>query len=407
MSVSRCHHGTIIQESWMECPECWAEHEANETASQIKEQTDILKKIAYQKTSESSPSSPIIESQEFARLANERFKIDDTYGAIQLISKAIIIYPSFPSFYIQRANYYLAQDSSLDAIADIKKAVIQDSGYYTDLKNRISSNNLSYLSPIKNEISSLLNELKDNARQIAKNSLDLVKIELEKSYKIFTSKKSLIHIEESKNSYNKVLHDFSQDAYLSYLKIPESCKPIIIQIQSSTNKINSLQSEIANIMKSYSDVIKQKGKYTNDIDIYLTDLEVCIRTSKEQATKSDYPAYELAKSTLDNSKNIYEIVKKEINSIDYKRRSKNLMKEKEKREDKDREAKRSRNSIESAKSGALIFSILGSLSGCVNCNQNGYFKGDFGGFNFLTGGILGIFIGAILGYIFGFIKKVN
>lgn len=43
MASSKCHHGTVILDSWMECSKCCAEHDAAETNDLLREQNEILK----------------------------------------------------------------------------------------------------------------------------------------------------------------------------------------------------------------------------------------------------------------------------------------------------------------------------------------------------------------------------
>jgi len=44
MASSKCHHGTVILDSWMECPKCCVEHDAIETNDLLREQNKILKR---------------------------------------------------------------------------------------------------------------------------------------------------------------------------------------------------------------------------------------------------------------------------------------------------------------------------------------------------------------------------
>lgn len=42
--MSRCHHGTIIHDSWQDCSQCWDEHDAAKAADAASDSLDEQRK---------------------------------------------------------------------------------------------------------------------------------------------------------------------------------------------------------------------------------------------------------------------------------------------------------------------------------------------------------------------------
>jgi len=79
--MSRCHHGYPIQESWEECPDCCAEHDAmkaaeaaQDVAEESRKQTRILEELARNSGTKSSREETLEKEIERLKRENEELK---------------------------------------------------------------------------------------------------------------------------------------------------------------------------------------------------------------------------------------------------------------------------------------------------------------------------------------------
>jgi hypothetical protein len=88
----------------MECPYCRAEDDQRRAADALEDIAYRSKRDSETYTTSEPTKSRLVESQELARHAEERFRMNDLLGAVQLITEAIELQPKFVSFYLQRAS---------------------------------------------------------------------------------------------------------------------------------------------------------------------------------------------------------------------------------------------------------------------------------------------------------------
>lgn len=226
-----CPHGRRIFDWFGECSACWAEHQQTEAAYaqqdaliEAKKQTKILEDLAEQRESESereTARSKSIEAQELARLAEERFRMDDLRGAVQLISQAIEIQPTFVSFYLQRARYLVRQGKEYDAISDLSFSFKKDKEVLVDFENQIKIGNLNDFISLKSELEVLIQEFKDEARKVAVQSKSHAEAEIERMRLKFTERPFPDFIEEVENSFRRIVILTESNSYLELLRVPK------------------------------------------------------------------------------------------------------------------------------------------------------------------------------------------
>jgi len=160
-----CSHGTPLYNSWRDCPDCVEEMERDY-------QTQLLEKIANNNRSSSSISSSapqenaqqqakanFFESQEMALLAEERFRINDLLGAVELINKAIQLESSFVSFYYQRARYFFLQGKKEQAISDLHNFFKANPENFVEVVNQLKVGKLAEFSAKRPEFEAMIQRM--------------------------------------------------------------------------------------------------------------------------------------------------------------------------------------------------------------------------------------------------------
>lgn len=64
MSISRCHHGTIIHHSWQECDQCWAERDAMDVADAARETAETSSAALEEKRKQTALMEQILKNQQ-------------------------------------------------------------------------------------------------------------------------------------------------------------------------------------------------------------------------------------------------------------------------------------------------------------------------------------------------------
>lgn len=166
----RCPHGRIV-ECLEDCPECRASWDIRDVAhytartaeaqSRLAAATEIeARERTRQRQSAEVTQSEIIEvgSQQRAVLAEQRYEMADTAGAIQLITEAIQRRGDFASFYIQRSRYYASQGQTELATRDLETAFNLNPEVLLDLERRLETHTLEEYGAMLQGLSAAIDE---------------------------------------------------------------------------------------------------------------------------------------------------------------------------------------------------------------------------------------------------------
>jgi len=245
---TECQHGTPLYNSWRDCPYCVEEMERDY-------QTQLLEKIAYNSSrSSTSISVPtpevdaqqqaqnrLRESQEMARLAEERFLIPDLIGALKFVSQAIEIEPSFVPFYYQRARYLASQGRKEQAISDLRTFCRANSENFIELENQFKTGKLNEFPSIKPEFETLIHEIKGNARIKANYAISSVEAEAAKMRVKFKEKPVPEFVNNAENSLSKLKQSGESDSYIAVLEVPKTAEEVKNEVRRASVRYDNLQ----------------------------------------------------------------------------------------------------------------------------------------------------------------------
>ena len=164
----RCQHGTLLYNSWRDCPYCWEEQKEEDAYEESRRQTSILEEIRDNQYTKSN----LLESQELARSAEDRFRIRDLSGAIELINQAIKLEPSFMTFYYQRSRYFFLQEKREQTVSDLHNFFKANPENFGMLERQLKAGKLNELSSRKSEFEALIRSMLEKARTKAIESYE-------------------------------------------------------------------------------------------------------------------------------------------------------------------------------------------------------------------------------------------
>ena len=279
----RCHHGHIIQDSWQECPECWAEHDITRTADATE---DVLIEMRRQsEILESNKSNINIKenAQQLASYAEERYRMRDLPGAIDLISRAINKDSDFLSFYVQRARYNSSVSNTKEVIADLNHAFSKSPEMLHDVEQRLINKEFNQA---KHEIIELIINFKKNVTSILNKELreiDNITEKINKEYpgethillrvKINIEVKSFYEKSRS-NSYRILLKASNEilEFKKELLEILEQCPrkmelKRVIELRDNTKKaLDSITSNDLSVSKKAGSLKEESEQIINTLE---------------------------------------------------------------------------------------------------------------------------------------------
>jgi len=250
--IHRCHHGWPIKDSWRECPHCWAEQLPMMEADALEDQ---LRQSRKPSTTYDVPSAPtkskFVENQEKehfalekAKLAEERFRMDDLSGAAQLITKAIELQPSFAPFYFQRARYFFLLGKKDQTVSDLHQFFTANHENFVDVENQLRMGVLDdNFSSKKTEFEALIHEMLENAEKNALTNYEVFSKlfnDVQKHLKRFDLE--TVNVLERQNQY--IQKTVKSASYKHLIDIVENC----------------------NIMREVIDVLEREAEYKNKIN---------------------------------------------------------------------------------------------------------------------------------------------
>jgi predicted NBD/HSP70 family sugar kinase len=204
----------------MECPHCCAENDQRRAA-------DALEEIAHRSSREresytvSEPSkSKLVESQELAGHAEARFRMNDLRGAVQLITEAIELHPTFVSFYLQRARYFSSQGKKNEAVSDLRYSFEKENETLAEVERQLETDTLHELTSLRTELQKLIHEFKDNAKESAKHSKAQLEAEIETMRLKFSRKSLHSVVKDVEDNLQEVIQLIENNKYLDLLKVP-------------------------------------------------------------------------------------------------------------------------------------------------------------------------------------------
>lgn len=249
-----CPHGRRIFSNWRECPECSAAEDiyeaswaARETAEETKKQTRILEDLAYQREQQLDEAakklvqSKFIESQEMARLAEERFRMGDLLGALQLINKAIESESSFTSFYYQRARYLATQGKTEQAVSDLRNFCRATPENFVEVENQLKSGKLNEFSSIKSDFEALIHQIKGHARTQARDAISIVEAEAAKMRSKFKEGPAPDFVDRAVRSLSRLKQLGENDSYVALLGMPKIAEEVRNEIEQAKSRYDDLQ----------------------------------------------------------------------------------------------------------------------------------------------------------------------
>lgn len=470
----RCHHGRYIKDGWQECPECCAEEDnykgsvaAQETAAEIKKQNKFLQEQAEYRRKEYKAreereqeleeerdelerelealrderleEQQLLGSQKFAVYAEERYRMNDLPGAIQLITQSIHLNPSFLSFYYQRAKYFIIMGLLSEALDDIKHCLTTDPKQYVYYENKLRQNDFGEFQKLSFELTSLINSIKDNATSVALDSIKICEAQLKLLDAHYQQKPYPDPCKTIDDDFIKVNNIFKEDSYQSLLTIPKLAQAIQDKIQSAIKIKITLGETLNRKIDPLLSRIIFKGNYNQQTDFALDRAQELLSNARKQINENTFESFNVASALLTDAEQqilIAEKIKKEIDDAKVKReleeKEKNRLEEEERKriqrqiEQNEYEEKKKKEREENEKiriqeqkksqrversKSALVYGSIGAFWGLVitfagdcacQCSHYDIMKGTDGNavayLSPLWGALIGSLLGAIIGY---------
>jgi WD40 repeat protein len=310
----RCHHGHIIQDSWMECPECCEEHDIREASYaaqdaliEAKRQTKILEDLADQRERESereTARSKSIEAQELARLAEERFRMNDLRGAVQLITQAIEIQPTFVSFYLQRARYFACQDKKDQAISDLRYSFKTDKEVLLEIENQLKTGKLSELISLKPDLENLIREFKDSARKAAIQSKSQVESGIKSMRLKFSEKPLPDFVEEVEREFREIVKLIENDLYFDLLNVPKLAEGTKNKAAKAIERKNDVEKQaresLLQVEQRFQAIFSSRVQEfaSNEVQEVQTNLQEAKRLFQTQALENFQKSIEFSRRAI-------------------------------------------------------------------------------------------------------------
>ncbi len=298
--MSRCHHDWPIKDSWMECPKCCAEHdlrEAADTARDILQETRRQNSIREDIASSSSAVSDKDSAQHKASFAEERLRMGDLRGAVQLITDAIALDPKFLSFYLQRAKYLVRQDKGDKALSDLCHVFTADPEILVEMENQQKAGRLNEFAPIKNDLEVTIKGFRKTARETAIRSLAETEKEIKRMREAFSQKNWPDFVKKADDEYQRLIAIAQSDSYLDLLQMPkraqENLKAASEAIKMSPSELEKkrlyeLKKKTEEVLKSISTTYKNESA---EADVLFGEAEYLVKESKKKLAVDSIDAY--------------------------------------------------------------------------------------------------------------------
>ena len=268
-----CQHGTYIQDSWMECPQCCAEDDAHKAleaaeiaAKEARRQTELLEKIERRQKIEQvnkprvdgrSGPSKRLESQGLAQYAETRHEMGDSYGAVTLISEAIALDPSFPSFLMQRARYHLRLGKNSDVLQDLSKTLEADPQLLSDMEQQLNRDPPDNSDPLHSEYESLLDLYRTEARKIALVAIPDTRAYVDALRSIFREEDRLNTLKNAETILIEMEHAIDSQSISGLLKLPRKHNEIVALHKQSVERVQQEKDSAGHLLEKVECQIKK------------------------------------------------------------------------------------------------------------------------------------------------------
>jgi hypothetical protein len=337
---------------------------------------------------------------------------------LQLAEEAVKLNPGLSEGYYHIAIYSALLNEPAKMNVNLNNAIAIDRNY------AIKAGQNKAFDGVRIYISDLLSNIKTKAEETVNNDLNKVN-ELYQNLTTWQPEKSsklLSAYKKCKDGISKAKHHCNYKTYFGFLDAMLIAKQLLKDIPGIIQgRIQELDDQVKNKINEISGTLPLGRNYRNETRVGIAYVERKLSELIKSRDKSSYSGYQKILADLDILKKETIEVKKQADEEDNEKEE--IIREKKNQIRNELEASRSREKQEAeyeriqglknlasrqyAGTGAFIVGMIGSFAGCISCNSNGYFKGNFGDFNFLTGGLMGLIAGAILGAILGQIKDVK